>query len=103
MQVKAIDLQPGDVIEGVGEVTSVRVDHGQVAVVEPTRRMQGLKPKRMGSLGRARLAALAVEECYRRVASSVTVDTVTRRRQFLPGDMVTVRRKEQDGNDLLSI
>ncbi len=92
MQIEAINVQAGDFIPGFGRVTEVVVTTQDVAQTESARSTKRL-PGFINALVRARFAAEAVEQVYKRVPRIVTVHSgVAKRINLQPTDMVTVQR-----------
>jgi hypothetical protein len=88
---KAINIKPGHILEGFGEVSEVHVAHRDVANRTARKRSNPAKlPRRMNALVRARLAAAAVEECYIQQPSLVTVVNGSKTMKLAPNAEVTL-------------
>lgn len=88
---KAINVKPGDAIEGFGVVSQVNVTHRDVANTNarPKTRPAQL-PRFINALVRARMAQAAVEECYIQEPTLVTIVNGTKTMKLKPNALVSV-------------
>lgn len=88
---KAINVHPGDNIEGFGVVSKVYVAHRDVANTKARPKTRPAKlPPYINALVRARMAQAAVEECYIQEPSQVTLVNGSKTMKLSPNAEVKV-------------